>query len=164
LKENNFIGSLVQLNTEKSNWFEFFVEYRLQPLVEMALEHKKLNRSHEDLFQNLYKKILDIFPIEKPTLLHGDFWNGNFMPNADGQPLIFDPAVYYGHREMDIAMSQLFGGFHQRFYDSYNESFPLEQGWKERSRVANLYPLLVHVNLFGGSYIGEVEATLKAYQ
>lgn len=161
---DNFIGSLLQINSQHSNWSDFFIHNRLQPLVEMAFNHKKLSRSHEELFENLYKKIPDLFPNEKPALLHGDFWNGNFMPNADGHPVIFDPAVYYGHREMDLAMSVLFGGFHQKFYTAYDESFPLENGWKERVRLANLYPLMVHVNLFGGSYIGEVEATLKAFQ
>lgn len=162
--DDNYIGSLPQINAEHSNWSDFFVHNRLQPLVEMAFNHKRLNRSQEDLFQNLYKKMTDFFPTESPSLLHGDFWNGNFMPDTDGHPMIFDPAVYYGHREMDLAMSMLFGGFHQKFYAAYHESYPLEEGWKNRVRIANLYPLLVHVNLFGGSYIGEVEATLKAYQ
>jgi protein-ribulosamine 3-kinase len=161
---DNYIGSIHQKNTNYNSWNEFFVHCRLEPLVALALNQKKLNHVHYDLFQNLYKKIDNYFPNEKPALLHGDFWNGNFMPDADGHPLIFDPAVYYGHREMDIAMSMLFGGFHQKFYSAYQESFTLENGWKDRARLANLYPLMVHVNLFGGSYLTEVEATLKAFQ
>jgi len=161
---DNYIGSIHQKNTNYNSWNEFFVHCRLEPLVALALNQKKLNHSHYDLFQNLYKKIDNYFPNEKPALLHGDFWNGNFMPDADGHPLIFDPAVYYGHREMDIAMSMLFGGFHQKFYSAYQESFVLENGWKDRARLANLYPLMVHVNLFGGSYLAEVEATLRAFQ
>lgn len=164
LDTDNYIGSIPQKNTNYNSWSEFFVHCRLEPMVALAFNNKKLNHSHYDLFQNLYKKIENHFPNEKPALLHGDFWNGNFMPDADGHPLIFDPAVYYGHREMDIAMSLLFGGFHQKFYSSYQEILTLENGWKERARLANLYPLLAHVNLFGGSYVLEVEATLKAFQ
>lgn len=161
---DNYIGSLHQINKKESSWSEFFIHHRLEPLVAMALNAKKLNHSHYDLFQNLFKKIGQLFPEENASLVHGDLWNGNCFANTDGHPVIFDPAVYFGHREMDIAMTRLFGGFHSKFYAAYNEVYPLENGWEERIRIANLYPLLVHVNLFGGSYIGEVESVLNHFK
>ncbi len=85
------------------------------------------------------------------------------MSNVDGDPVIFDPAVYYGHREMDIAMSKLFGGFEVEFYDSYNEVFPLEQHWEQRVQICNLYPLLIHVNLFMGAYIQSIKNIVNKY-
>lgn len=161
LTQNNYIGSLPQQNKPQKDWTTFFIQERLQPMVAYALTHKKLSHAHYDRFQLLYKKIENFFPEEKPSLLHGDLWNGNFMANADGHPVIFDPAVYYGHREMDIAMTKLFGGFHEKFYSSYHETYPLNDGWEERIKICNLYPLLVHVNLFGGSYKSEVETILN---
>ncbi len=163
LNEDNYIGSLHQTNKKTTDWTEFFIHARLQPLVSLALTNKKLNHAHYDQFQKLYERLQNIFPLEKPALLHGDFWNGNFMPDSDGHPVVFDPAVYFGHREMDIAMSKMFGGFQEKFYHAYQEVYPLEEGWKNRISLANLYPLLVHVNLFGGSYIGEMEQILKSY-
>ena len=104
-----------------------------------------------------------LFPREDPALIHGDLWSGNFLSNEIGEPVIFDPAVYYGNREMDIAMSLLFGGFDKSFYFHYNEFFPLQPDWKERIRLCQLYPLLVHLILFGGHYYTSVISTIKAY-
>src|SRR6185503_2478435 len=98
----------------------------------------------------------DIFPTEAPSLLHGDLWSGNFIIADNGNPCIYDPAVYYGHREMDLGMTKLFGGFDSRFYSAYHESFPLESSWQKRLDLTELYPLLVHAILFGGSYVGRV--------
>jgi fructosamine-3-kinase len=112
-------------------------------------------------FEILYSKLGEIFPEEAPSLIHGDLWSGNFLSDSKGNPVIFDPAVYYGHREMDIGMCLLFGGFSQDFYDAYNESFPLEKGWEERVPVTTLYPLLVHVLLFGASYAHQVKQLLR---
>ena len=98
---------------------------------------------------------------EHPSLLHGDLWSGNYMVSSSGKPCLIDPAIYYGHREMDISMTRLFGGFAEAFYSAYNNEFPLESGWNSRSDVCNLYPLMVHVNLFGGSYLRSVKEILK---
>jgi fructosamine-3-kinase len=95
--------------------------------------------------------------------LHGDLWSGNFLVKGGDTPILIDPAIYYGNREMDIAMSKLFGGFNSDFYFAYNESYPLENGWEERIQICNLYPLLVHVNLFGGAYINQVKNILSYY-
>jgi fructosamine-3-kinase len=105
----------------------------------------------------------DLLPTEKPSLLHGDLWSGNVMINDRGEPCLIDPAVYFGNREVDLAMTRLFGGFDNSFLESYQQSFPLLPGYAERFDIYNLYPLLVHVNLFGGGYLSQVLAILKRF-
>ena len=102
----------------------------------------------------------EIFPIEPPSLLHGDLWSGNFMMTSESAALI-DPAVYYGHREMDIGMTLLFGGFQADFYNAYQETYPLDKGWQQRLPLTQLYPLLVHAVLFGGHYTGKAREILE---
>ena len=114
-------------------------------------------------FEQLYNKLDGIFPKEQASLLHGDLWSGNFISGEDDTPWLIDPAVYYGHREMDIGMTLLFGGFDQLFYEAYNSSNPLESDWKTRVPLTQLYPLLVHVNLFGESYINQVKSVLNKF-
>jgi len=114
-------------------------------------------------FERLYGKLDCLFPKEPPALLHGDLWNGNFICTTQHAPILIDPAVYYGHREMDIAMSTLFGGSDPEFHAAYNAEWPLERGWEERLDLCNLYPLLVHVILFGGEYVQQVETVLKKF-
>ncbi|MFC2107204.1 fructosamine kinase family protein [Bacteroidota bacterium] len=163
LDYDNYIGSLPQNNAKHNSWNEFFINERMIPQINMArgagLMSKPLIRS----FESLFAKIQDIFPEEPPALLHGDLWSGNFMTGNHGQAVIIDPAVYYGHREMDIGMTRLFGGFSFEFYDAYNEEYPLQPGWEDRIEICNLYPLMVHVNLFGGGYLGSVENILSKY-
>jgi fructosamine-3-kinase len=105
----------------------------------------------------------ELLPEEKPALVHGDLWNGNVISNIEGLPCLIDPAAYYGHREVDLAMMKLFGGFDETFYLCYNDFYPLESGWSDRSDIYNLYPLLVHVNLFGGLYVSQVVSTLTKF-
>ena len=123
-----------------------------------------LDKSMHNKFNSLFGLLPSIFPQEPPALLHGDLWNGNYMISGDGKPAIIDPAVYYGHREMDLGMTMLFGGFDTRFYNSYNATYPMEQGWELRLDICNLYPLLVHVNLFGGGYINQVKSILDKFK
>jgi len=113
------------------------------------------------LLNKLYEKLPKLLEREEPSLLHGDLWSGNFMVNTEGEASIMDPAIYFGNREVDIAMSLLFGGFQKRFYDAYAATFPLKEGWERRVEIYNLYPLLVHVNLFGASYVQRVKSILK---
>ncbi|MEQ9063498.1 MAG: fructosamine kinase family protein [Vicingaceae bacterium] len=160
-EKDNYIGSLHQVNNRADTWPEFFVRERLEVMVKMAVDKGKLVRETIRQFDRLCAVIDDYFPEEPPALLHGDLWSGNYLCNDRGKPVIFDPAVYYGHREMDLGMSRLFGGFDREFYRVYDEQYPLEKGWEERLEVANLYPLLVHVNLFGGSYVYDVQRILK---
>jgi len=163
LGHDNYIGSLKQTNSFHASWPEFFIQERLLKQLQPAYDQRKISRSLLGSFERLFVKMDNLFPPEKPALLHGDLWSGNFMTGADGNPCMYDPAVYYGHREMDIAMTRLFGGFPAAFYRSYNEAFPMEKGWEQRMELCNLYPLLVHVNLFGGGYAKEVEMIVKRF-
>ncbi|MEX1000738.1 MAG: fructosamine kinase family protein [Crocinitomicaceae bacterium] len=151
-KENNYIGSLVQSNQSKSRWVDFLIEERLQPMIEMAVNAGDVNYVESRIMEPFYKRLNELFPAEKPALLHGDLWGGNYLCDKNEHPVLIDPAVYYGHREMDIAMMHLFGGFDPALFEAYNAHFPMEKGWKKRIPYGQVYPLLVHVNLFGRSY------------
>ncbi len=163
LDRDNYIGSLSQMNTPHERWDEFFIHCRLEPQVRAARDRQRLGMGDVLRFELLYMKLPSLFPPGPPALLHGDLWSGNFLCDEHGRPVLLDPAVYFGHREMDIAMTRLFGGFEPAFYSAYNDERPLEQGWEERVGLCNLYPLLVHVNLFGGSYTGQLQADLQRY-
>lgn len=163
LDHNNYIGSLHQSNKEHQTWSAFFINERLNSQIKLARDNNEIDEDSISKFESLCKKIDDIFPKEEPALLHGDLWSGNFMSDEKGNPLIMDPAIYYGHREMDIAMTKLFGGFDAQLYDAYNEEYELEKGWQERIEICNLYPLLVHVNLFGGSYLSQVKSIVSKF-
>ncbi len=163
LDHDNYIGSLKQHNNKHNNWSNFFRDERLARQVKLARDNGRIDKETVTAFDRYYTQLENIFPVEPPALLHGDLWGGNFMINNMGSAVIFDPAVYYGHREMDLGMSQLFGGFDKQFYISYNKHFPLENGWKKRLDYCNLYPLMVHVNLFGGGYIQSVKAIIRKF-
>ncbi|MBX2972460.1 MAG: fructosamine kinase family protein [Flavobacteriales bacterium] len=163
LDHSNYIGTLKQVNTPYERWADFFITCRIEPQVKMARDRKRIGDGDVLRFERLYTKLGHLFPQEPPALLHGDLWSGNFMCDAQSCPVLIDPAVYHGHREMDIAMTKLFGGSEEGFYTAYNEAWPLEQGWKERVDLCNLYPLLVHVNLFGAAYPAQVHAILTRH-
>jgi len=160
---SNYIGSLEQSNHLHSNWIDFFVEERLKKQVSLGVRSGKMGADLERKFELLYQKLPQLLPIpEKPSLLHGDLWSGNVVL-ANHAPYLVDPAVYFGNREMDIAYSTLFGKFPEVFYQAYQETYPLPLGFQERIDLYNLYPLLVHVNLFGGNYVEEVKKVLQAF-
>ena len=164
LDHDNYIGSLPQRNDRATDWKTFFFEKRLYPQLKKAIDTGLLGSQDHRSVERLEQIFSDIFDHEPPSLLHGDLWSGNFMTGENGEAVILDPAVYYGHREMDLAMSQLFGGFSTQFYEAYQEEFPLSDGLKaERMDICNLYPLLVHVNLFGSSYATQVQGILTRY-
>ena len=163
LDHNNYIGSQPQYNDWRGDWPEFFIEMRLEKQIEIARNHGKISSRHITKFNRLYKKLNEIFPKEKPSLIHGDLWSGNFLTGADGYSAIVDPAVYYGHREIELSFTKLFGGFDREFYQSYEAHFPLEKGFEKREDIYNLYPLMVHVNLFGGGYLASVENILRRF-
>jgi len=160
---SNYIGSLVQQNNQTKTWTEFLITQRLQPMLELAVNQGDVNYVEAKIFDGFFNRVDELFPIEKPSLLHGDLWSGNFLTDAKKQPVLIDPAVYYGHREMDIAMMHLFGGFPATVFDSYNESYPLEKHWQKRIELNQLYPLLVHVNLFGRSYWEKVRSIVEPF-
>jgi len=160
---DNYMGSLHQSNKRHNNWAKFFIEERLQPMVKMAVDKKELAKSDMHQFDEFYKKLPGLFTEEQPALLHGDLWGGNYLISTEGKPYLIDPAVSYGNREFDIAMTTLFGGFDHAFYEAYNQEFPLLPGWQQRLKLWNLYPLLVHVNLFGGVYAKQVRENLSVF-
>jgi protein-ribulosamine 3-kinase len=162
LNHDNFIGSLTQSNKIHDSWAGFFSNERILPQMKMAIDNGQLGKSDLNAAEQFCKRIDELFPEEKPVLLHGDLWSGNFMFTSNG-PAVFDPAVYWGHREMDIAMTKLFGGFDEGFYIGYNEDYTLEKNWEKRIDYCNLYPLLVHVNLFGGGYVNDVRRILNHF-
>ncbi|GAB2689106.1 fructosamine kinase family protein [Mucilaginibacter koreensis] len=160
---DNYMGSLPQSNTRRSTWADFFIVERLQPMVRLALNKNLLSPADADDFERLYKQVPQLFDEEAPSLLHGDLWSGNYIIDVEGKPYLIDPAVSYGHREFDMAMTTLFGGFEKDFYQTYNESYPLATGWQQRVDLWNLYTLLLHLNLFGKSYLNRVKSALQQY-
>ncbi len=163
LESNNFIGILPQQNTPTDNWVDFFINERLQPQIDLAIKSTAIGNITISKFEKLFKKLPDIIPIEQPALIHGDLWNGNFLVDSNNQPVIFDPSLSFAHREMDLAMSQLFGGFDRLFYEAYDDAFPIQKGFDQRVEIYQLYYLMVHLNLFGGGYLNSVENILSRY-
>lgn len=163
LDHDNYIGRLPQKNSWRDTWIDFFIENRLEVQLGLAIYNGHVDHQFADRFRLMYPKLPGLLPEEKASLLHGDLWSGNFMCDAASKPCIFDPAIYYGSREMELAFTQLFGGFDQQFYQSYNDAYPLEPGFGERTDIYNLYPLLVHVNLFGPSYLSGINSTLNRH-
>lgn len=160
---DNYIGTLPQHNCPHDNWVSFYIEERLLPQVELALLSKRLQSADYESFNQLFKRLPDICPAEPPALIHGDLWSGNFLCDPAGMPVVFDPAVSYSHREMDLAMTRLFGGFDREFYRAYEAAWPLAPGFEQRLPVYQLYYLMAHVNLFGGSYVNQVRSSLRQF-
>lgn len=160
---HNYIGPLVQVNDPAPDWCSFFIAQRLEPQLKLARERKRVDAGMLLRFERLYHRLEGLMPAASPSLLHGDLWHGNVLHAATGDAVFIDPAVYYGHREKDLAMSLLFGGFDPLFHTSYEQHFPLEQHWRDRADLFNLYPQLVHLNLFGGSYLAHIRSTLDRY-
>lgn len=179
--DDNFIGSTPQRNAplqgdwcattdphhapgDGADWPEFFLERRLRFQVKLAVERDH-GQDLERLLDNAELRILDLLgeAIEPPSLLHGDLWSGNFIVDELGKACLIDPAVYYGHREADLAMTRLFGGFDRKFYDAYHEAAPLEHGHQDRLPLYQLYHLLNHLNLFGSAYRARCVQILQAY-
>ncbi len=155
---DNTIGSTPQPNRRHGDWIEFWAERRLGFQLELAASQgygRSLQREGEKLRERLPVFFAGYNP--KPSLLHGDLWGGNYAADETGEPVIFDPACYYGDREADIAMTELFGGFGKDFYAAYAESYPLEAGYATRKLLYNLYHILNHLNLFGGGYRAQAE-------
>jgi protein-ribulosamine 3-kinase len=160
---NNYIGALPQSNEWIEDGIEFFIEKRLKVQVGLALYERRLSEEVYGKFQKLYEKLPDLLPQDKPALLHGDLWSGNVMVENTGHVSLIDPSTYYGLREAELAFTTMFGGFETTFYEAYNEVFPIQNGFGERIPLYNLYPLMVHVNLFGGGYLDAVEKTLSKF-
>ena len=160
--QNNFLGGSIQINSHQSNWAEFFNNNRLGYQFQLACDNgfgARLGMLQDRVLDRV-TSILDSHKPE-PSLLHGDLWQGNYGFIEGGVPVIFDPAVYVGDRETDIAMTRLFGGFPSSFYESYRKEWPLPSGWEQRQVLYNLYHVLNHLNLFGGSYLQQSESMCR---
>lgn len=160
--EDNYIGATPQINSPRSTWIDFFRECRLLPQIKMAERYfdAAFLRKCDAFLSRLEKYISEP---KQPSILHGDLWGGNVMCGADGKAWLIDPAVYAGHFEADLAMTQLFGSFPRVFYDAYGEINPIEKGYETRREIYNLYQLLNHLNLFGAGYLGEVRSIIEMY-
>ncbi len=164
LDHDNFIGANPQPNQQSDNWVTFFGEQRLGFQMDLAERNGYLPGARQRQLEKLLARLGDWLPAEPPaSLLHGDLWGGNWLATDSGEPALIDPAVYYGHREAELAFTELFGGFSSAFYDAYNETWPLDAGYGERKDLYNLYHLLNHLNLFGGGYAGSVDNVLRRY-
>lgn len=163
LDHDNYMGALPQTNTPNPSWPDFFIHQRLEPQVRLASDNGLLPHTARDQFQRLYRQLPALFPPEPPSLLHGDLWSGNFLCDDQNRPVLIDPAVYYGHRSIDLAMTTLFGGFDQPFYDAYTWHYPLPSNYRQQWTIANLYPLLIHLNLFGTSYLPNILHTIQTF-
>lgn len=155
---DNTLGATPQINTPADDWVGFWQQYRLG--YQLALAGRN---GYNGQLQRLGERLLAAMPAffqdyrPAPVLLHGDLWSGNYGVTTGGEPVIFDPAVYYGDREADLAMTELFGGFPSQFYQAYDEALPLDRGYAQRKTLYNLYHVLNHVNLFGGDYAQRAE-------
>ena len=160
--QNNFIGARPQNNTWSDSWITFFRDQRLAPQFRDADSYFSSGDRTKitKLLDNLDRFLVEP---EHPSLLHGDLWAGNVMCGPDGKAMLIDPACYIGHREADLAMTQLFGGFPQAFYEEYKKAAPLQPGYEERRDLYNLYQLLNHLNLFGPTYLGPVLSIVDEY-
>lgn len=162
LSYDNYIGARKQLNTACDSWVDFFRDYRLRPQFAHATRY--FDTADLKGIDTLLARLDDfLVEPERPSLLHGDLWSGNVIAGNDGKAWLIDPAIYVGHAEADIAMTELFGGFPQRFYDAYREVAPLQPGYSRRCDLYNLYQLLNHLNMFGRGYLPSVRRILKEY-
>jgi protein-ribulosamine 3-kinase len=163
LDHDNYIGSLPQLNTPEADWATFYIQHRVLAQLEIGLAGGLFQPSVWKQVDALYKVIDSDFPKERPALLHGDLWSGNYLTHRSGMAALIDPAVHYGNRETEIAFTRLFGGFPADFYRSYQAQFPLHEDFEDRIDVHQLYPLLVHANLLGGGYVRQCLEILRGF-
>ena len=159
LDHNNYIGRLPQYNGSYISASKFYISQRIEPQLRMASS----NGFHFSKVDTFFKNISEEIPLEVPALIHGDLWKGNYLVSEKGNPVLIDPAVAFAPREMDLGMMQLFGGFPPKVFSEYHNHFPLFENWEERVSIWQLYYLLVHLNLFGKSYLGQVTDIIKRY-
>ena len=167
--EDNYIGSNHQPNVpdagEKNDWVSFYFNKRILFQFRLAEKNGYATSELRNSISALEEQIGDILKgsEEKPSVLHGDLWGGNYMVDENGEACLIDPAVYYGHREADLAMTKIFGGFDSKFYSAYNEYFPLPEGYEFRENIYKLYHILNHLNLFGRGYYEQAMSLIKGY-
>ena len=163
LDYDNYIGSLRQVNKKENNWKGFYSNQRLLHLTKFAFDKELLSKTDSKKMEELCNKLDTYLPFAKPSLIHGDLWSGNLIFDGQGKPVFIDPAIYYGHPEMDWAMLSLFGSYPEAAMKSYRNIIPLENSYFEREKIYQLYPLLVHLVLFGRSYYRNISEILNFY-
>jgi protein-ribulosamine 3-kinase len=164
LDHDNFIGTLPQVNQRCIHWLDFYYQNRIDFQLKLAVNSGLIDNTFHKKTERMFKQVEAGMPAEKPALIHGDLWSGNLLFCENGQPYFIDPAAYFGCREMDLAMMQLFGGFGGfRDFEVYNALFPIAPNWKERVAFYQLYYILVHVNLFGYSYVARAQSIINYY-
>jgi fructosamine-3-kinase len=163
LSYDNFLGAAKQINSWELDGVQFFIQNRLKKQVDNAIYHRRISAEMEAQFESLYEKLPQLIPNESSSLLHGDLWSGNAMVNAKGEITLVDPCTYFGLREVELAFTTMFGGFPTEFYEAYHRTFPIEKDFHKRIPLYNLYPLMVHVNLFGEGYLPAVNKILSSY-
>lgn len=163
LEYDNYIGALRQTNTQAEDGIEFYIQQRLKVQASLAFYNGLVEKPFLEKLEKLYEKLPHLLPNERPALLHGDLWSGNIITHNKGFAVLIDPAIYYGLREAEMAFTYLFGGFEQDFYEAYEYYFPLEKDFTQRVDIYNLYPLLVHLNLFGKSYLPAIERIVQRF-
>ncbi len=161
--EDNFIGVLPQLNHRNSNWGQFYVKNRLIPNVRRAADLMLIDPPLVQKFEQFFKLVEFAFPEEEPSLVHGNLWKENVLIGTDGSPILSNPSVYYGHREMDIAMTRMVGSFPTAFYKAYNETYPLQDDWEIRLEFSQMYYALVNLNAYGFPYLNEIKQRLNRW-
>lgn len=163
LHYNNYIGTLPQINEPCIHFENFYSNQRILPIAEQLAQLNELNADAMKSIGKFCQKLPELIPNEAPALLHGDLWGGNYLVTSFGTPCFIDPAPYFGCREIDIAMTMLFGGFHSVMYDSYQHYYPMLSGWQQRIPIFHVYPLLVHARMMGGGYAWEAMQIIKRY-
>lgn len=163
LDHNNYIGTLQQENARTLSGCDFYTQHRILAQTRLAFDSGRIGHSFLQKIEILCGKMHTYLLDEDPALLHGDLWAGNFLVDDSGYAALIDPAVYYGYREIDLSMMHLFGGFDETLFEAYNEMFPLQKNWKDRIPLFQLYPILVHVNLFGGGYVRQALSIIQKY-
>ncbi|MGQ1784295.1 fructosamine kinase family protein [Saccharicrinis sp. GN24d3] len=163
--EDNFIGATPQINSPNENWLDFYHEKRLLYQYKLAEKNGYANTSLKNKFKSIERQLPEILSgsEERPSLLHGDLWGGNYLIDSSGNAVLIDPAVYYGHREADLAMTKLFGGFSGEFYKGYQQTLPLKDGYAYRENIYLLYHVLNHLNLFGTGYYSHAIQLMDFY-
>ncbi|MCI0711283.1 MAG: fructosamine kinase family protein [Chloroflexi bacterium] len=163
LDHDNYIALLYQPNTQTESWAEFYGERRIRVQMNIARQNSSLSSGLEKNLETLIERLPDLVPDVEASLMHGDLWRGNVMVLEGGHPAIIDPAVYYGHREVELAMTEVFGGFSREFYDAYSGVYPVDKGYNQRRSLYQLYPMMTHMNLFGGGYTSRVQSIVRQY-
>ena len=158
-EQNNTIGFIPQMNDWTDNWATFFRDHRIGYQLKLARKRGGHFPQQHELLTAIPEFLADHYP--EPSLVHGDLWSGNAAVTQEGEPIIFDPATYYGDREVDLAMSELFGRFPEEFYRTYLQAYPLEPGYPRRKQLYNLYHILNHFNQFGGGYESQANSMIK---